>query len=116
MHVIAYIQAAYFLLTGIWPIVHMPSFIAVTGPKTDFWLVKTVGALVTLIGCVIGMSAARANITVEIATLAIASAAALGAVDVIYVSKRVIARIYLLDAVVEALLIAAWALVLRIGG
>jgi hypothetical protein len=70
--------------------------------------------LVTVIGCVIGMSAARGAITAEIATLAFASASALGAVDVIYVARRIIPRIYLLDAVAEALLIAAWLLALRI--
>lgn len=38
-------QATYTLLTGLWPLVHISSFLRVTGPKTDIWLVKTVGAL-----------------------------------------------------------------------
>jgi hypothetical protein len=32
---LAGLQGAYFLVTGVWPLVHMPSFLAVTGPKTD---------------------------------------------------------------------------------
>ena len=40
--------------------------------------------------------------------LAAGSAAALGAVDVIYVAKRVIPPIYLADAVPEAILVALW--------
>ena len=47
---VAWIYSIYFMLTGIWPVVHMPSFIAVTGPKTDLWLVRTVGLLIAGIG------------------------------------------------------------------
>jgi hypothetical protein len=42
--------------------------------------------------------------------LAVASAAGLAGVDVLYVSKQVIARIYLLDALVELVLIVWWLL------
>src|SRR5687767_2403465 len=109
---LAAVQAAYFFLTGVWPIVHVRSFMAVTGPKRDVWLVKTVGALITVIAVVIAMAAWRRAVSAEIVTLAIASAAALTAVDVWYVARRVIAKIYLVDAVAEVLLIAAWAYVL----
>jgi hypothetical protein len=43
-------QAAYYLMTGLWPLFHRRSFEAVTGPKTDYWLVRTVGVLVAAIG------------------------------------------------------------------
>src|SRR3954465_8669496 len=101
---LAMIQAGYFLITGVWPIVHLRSFMAVTGPKVDHWLVKTVGALVTIVGLTIGIAAARGRVGIEIFVLAAGSAAALGAVDVIYVAKRVIVKIYLADAVAEAIL------------
>jgi hypothetical protein len=39
-------QGTYYAATGLWPILWMRSFEAVTGPKQDHWLVKTVGALV----------------------------------------------------------------------
>ena len=105
---LAAVHAVYFLVTGLWPIVHLRSFMAVTGPKRDHWLVKTVGVIVTVIGVVIGLAALRGQYAIEVAVLAIGSAAALGAVDVIYVAKRVIPKIYLADAVAEAILIAAW--------
>lgn len=47
---VAYVQGIYFLATGIWSLVHIASFQKVTGPKTDLWLVKTVGLLVIAIG------------------------------------------------------------------
>lgn len=105
---VAWIQAVYFLVTGIWPIVHIRSFMKVTGPKTDLWLVKTVGAVVTVIGAVIAVAAWRRQFTYEILLLAVGSAGALMLIDIVYVARRVIARIYLADAALEALLIAGW--------
>ena len=61
-------QGVYFLLTGIWPLLSMRTFEAVTGPKVDRRLVKTVGVLVAVIG----------------------------------------SKIYLADAVIEALLVGLW--------
>src|SRR3954467_9962783 len=106
LHWVAWIYAVYFLLTGIWPVVHMPSFIAVTGPKTDLWLVRTVGLLIAAIGLCVAVAAAEHRIQLHILILALASSGFLMLIDVTYVSRRVIARIYLLDAAVEALLIA----------
>lgn len=108
LHLLAVIHAVYFLITGLWPIAHLRSFMAVTGPKVDHWLVKTVGVIVTVIGIVIGLAAMRENFPLEIFVLAVGSAAALGAVDVVYVAKRVIPKVYLADAVAEAILIAGW--------
>jgi hypothetical protein len=47
---LATIQGAYYLLTGLWPLAHLRSFQAVTGPKLEPWLVKTVGVLAAAIG------------------------------------------------------------------
>jgi hypothetical protein len=108
MRTIAIIQGLYFFLTGVWPIVHMRSFLAVTGPKTDLWLVKTVGVVVGVIGIVLLVAAARGRVTPELALLAVGSAAGLAAVDVVYVTKRVIDKVYLLDALAEVVLIIGW--------
>ena len=107
------IQAGYNILTGIWPLVHMPSFEAISGPKTDRWLVKTVGAVVGVNGGVIAVAGAKDRITPEIVGLAIGSGASLAAMDVFYVSRGRISRVYLLDALAEALFIAGWIACLR---
>lgn len=104
---VASVQGIYFIITGIWPLVHMRSFVAVTGPKIDLWLVKTVGLLVLVVGAVIGMAAYREEVSAEVAVLAVGSAASLMAIDVVYSAKRVISKIYLADAVAEAILVAA---------
>jgi hypothetical protein len=101
-------QAAYFLLTGIWPLVHIRSFMAVTGPKRDLWLVRTVGVLITVVGAVLAAAAWNGNFSFEIFLLAVGCAAALTAIDVIYVTNGTISPIYLADAALEILLIVLW--------
>jgi hypothetical protein len=105
---LALAQGVYFAATGIWPLVHMPSFEMVTGPKADKWLVRTVGVLVTVIGGVLISAAVRRKITAETAGLAIGSAAGLGAIDTFYSAKGRIPPVYLADAALEGALIAAW--------
>ena len=101
-------QGVYYLASGLWPLIHMRSFLIVTGPKTDLWLVKTVGILITVVGATLTVAGARQETTLEIFILAVGSQLALAAVDVVYVAKKIIARIYLLDAVVEAGFFALW--------
>jgi hypothetical protein len=45
---VALIQAAYYVGAGLWSLASIRTFEAVTGPKTDRWLVKTVGVVYLL--------------------------------------------------------------------
>lgn len=102
-------------MTGVWPVLHLPSFLAVTGPKTDLWLVQTVGALLAVFGAVLMMAAARRRLTPEWRVLAAAMAGVLATVDIVFVTRDVIPPIYLADAVVELLIVAAW-IAVTVGG
>lgn len=106
--ILSLIQGIYFVATGVWPLVSLRTFMMVTGPKVDFWLVKTVGVLVGVIGGVLLVACARNRPVPEVALLAVGSSAGLTAIDVWYVARRVIAPIYLMDAAAEVVLIAAW--------
>src|SRR5947208_2053294 len=70
---IALIQAVYFLFTGLWPILHIRSFMKVTGPKQDLWLVRTVGVLVTVIGMSLAVAVWRDQGNAAMLTLAMGS-------------------------------------------
>jgi hypothetical protein len=105
---LALAQGAYFALTGLWPLVSIGTFMKVTGPKRDIWLVKTVGVIVLAIGAVLVVAGVRNAVTPEIYLLAVASAAGLGGIDIYYVTKGTIDRIYLADAAAEIALIALW--------
>lgn len=100
-------QAAYYVLTGLWPLIHMASFEAVTGPKTDDWLVKMVGCLVVVIGASLAVAArgGRAYAS-DVVLLAAGSAVAFTLIDVRYVVAGRISPIYLADAVLEMALMA----------
>jgi hypothetical protein len=100
------LQAGYYGITGVWPLVHLRSFEAVTGPKTDDWLVHMVGLLAAAIGLVLGVSVRRGSVqTPEVTLLAISSALAFTAIDLWYGLTGRISPIYLGDAVVQICLI-----------
>jgi hypothetical protein len=118
---LCWLQGVYYFLTGMWPIVHVQSFKWVTGEKTDnlptrldadHWLLMTVSALIVAISITILTAAWRQTRSLEIAILAVAAAAGLTTIDVVYTTRGVILPIYLLDAVIEISLIVAWLAVL----
>lgn len=101
------VQAAYYLVSGTWPLVAYRSFEAVTGPKREPWLVKMVGLLTMVIGGVIATD--PAGRTPQTRRLAIGAAVAYATVDVWYAAvRRRIRPIYLMDAMAEAALAGAW--------
>jgi hypothetical protein len=102
-------QGAYFLATGLWPILHMRSFEAVTGRKRERWLVKTVGVLVGAIGASLLVGARERRMSPETRLLGQGSALGLAAIDTWYVLRRRISPIYLADAAAELLLAGVWA-------
>jgi hypothetical protein len=95
----------YYLITGIWPIVSPDSFQAITGPKVDMWVVKTTGALISVIGGVLTWVGLRGSRSPEVPALGIGSAVSLAGSDIIYATSGKIRRIYLLEAMSEAALI-----------
>lgn len=97
-------QGAYYVVTGMWPLVSMSTFEAVTGPKTDDWLVKMVGALAAVIGATLLVSIRRVPVAGPIVFLAVAAATAFTAIDVVSTLNGTIRPVYLGDAAVEAIL------------
>jgi len=97
-------QGLYYIATGIWPLVSLATFELVTGPKTDDWLVRTVGLLATAIGIALLVGARRP--TAETAALSVARASAFTIVDVVYPLFGRISAIYLADALPQLTFIA----------
>lgn len=102
------VQGAYYVLTGLWPLVHMRSFLAVTGPKRDLWLANMVGVLAAAVGAALLVSAAGAQPGPTVVVLAMGAGAAFGGIEVVYAARRAIRSVYLADAAVQVVLIGAW--------
>lgn len=98
-------QGVYFIITGIWPLLSMGSFIEATGPKQDTWLVEMVGLLSTSVGLTFIVSSLRRHPLPVL--LGYAVAASFLTMDVLYVASGVIDRIYLLDAAIQFAFIGA---------
>lgn len=113
---VAVAQGLYYLATGVWPLMSLRSFMAVTGPKVDGWLVQTVGLLLGVTGLVCLLSAWLGRFPPEVAVLAVGNALALTNIDIYFVAVGRIPKIYLADVPPEALLIAGWATGAWLGG
>jgi len=102
------LQSAYILLTALWPLADMESFMLVSGYKTDKWLVKTVSAILIPIAlCLISYIFIPSDLRPAI-LLASTTAAGLAAIDFYYASSDVISRVYLLDGIAELLFLGGW--------
>jgi energy-converting hydrogenase Eha subunit E len=102
-------QSGFYIVMGLWPIISMSSFEAVTGPKTDDWLVQTVGLLATAIGVSLLVGVWRSHPSRETLTLSVTAAAAFACVDAVFVLRRVISSIYLVDAAIEGMVLLSLA-------
>lgn len=107
-NIISYVQILYFLLTAAWPFVHLESFLAVTGPKTDLWLVKTV-ALLLLPYILLIVYIEKIKNSPFIMLSIILGSLGLAGIDLYYYVKGIIRWVYLIDFALELIFIIYWA-------
>ena len=108
LRALAWFQGVFYALTGLWPLVSMSTFVAVTGPKVDLWLVRTVGILILVVGATLLLGARRGRIGPELVFLAVGCAVGLAGIDLVYALADRIWDVYLLDAAAEIALALAW--------
>lgn len=101
-------HGCYYVLTGIWPVLSIDTFQAVTGRKRDVWLVKTAGLLIASIGSALMLAGCGGKISPEVRVLAVTSSVSLAGIDLVYVWRRQIGPIYLADAAGELTLATMW--------
>jgi hypothetical protein len=106
-------HGGYYVGTGVLPFISRRLFALLTGPKQEWWLVETVGGVVTVVGAATIAAAVRGDPPPEVLFTAAGTAATLAAIDVVYVAKGRIAPSYLVDAGVQVGLIGALGVALR---
>lgn len=105
---IIWVQGIYTLITAVWPIIHVDSFMEVTGPKTDVWLVKTVGALlIPLAACLMSYLFIETDRRPAF-ILGTLSCVAFISIDFYYALKDIIPNIYMADGVLQILFLSTW--------
>lgn len=97
-------QGAYFVITGVWPLLGMDSFITATGPKQDTWLVEMVGLLSVSIGITFIVTSLRKQKPPLVLGYSVALSFLF--MDLIYVIKDVIGPVYLLDGAIQLIFIS----------
>ena len=107
-YVILFVQGFYYAITALWPLIHIKSFLQVTGPKHDIWLVKTVSLLLFADAILFLAAAAAKQISLPVIYFSCLTAILLSCVDIYYAASGVIRKIYLADALAEIVIIAMW--------
>ena len=106
------IQGLYTSVTAVWPIVHIRSFMEVTGYKEDIWLVKTVSAVLLSVAACFLFASHSTTLNTPVYILAITSAIALAVIDFYYSMHDVISNIYQLDGMLQVMFFICWAIIL----
>jgi hypothetical protein len=105
-------QGAYYLITAIWPLVDIDSFLFVTGPKTDIWLVKTVGALLIPVSLTMLAGIRSRKTATPSVVLASTTALVFLIIDFHYSLTGVIGRVYMIDGVLQLFFLVMWSVLL----
>ena len=92
------LQGGYYVTTGVAPYVSRRAFAALTGPKREWWLVQTVGAIVTTVGATLLAGARSGRVTPDLRLLAAGLRSEPGGNRHRPVARRRIAPSYLFDA------------------
>lgn len=104
-----FVQGMYFLITAVWPLIDMTSFMAVTGPKVDQWLVRTVSMLLIpytyICFWVAFHSEAVSKLLITVMTL---TGLGLALVELIHYMNGTIKWVYAADAILQIIFVIWW--------
>jgi uncharacterized membrane protein YGL010W len=104
----SWFQTCYILVTALWPLIDIRSFMIVTGPKTDLWLVKTVASLLIVISCAMIAHLQTSGYSRPLFVLGVATAFSLLCIDIYYSLNDIISDVYLIDGAAELLFVIGW--------
>jgi hypothetical protein len=109
--IVLWVQGSYTALTALWAIIDIDSFMKVTGPKTDIWLVKTVSVTLVAIGICLLSFLKEVEIKLPAIILGLLAAIGLAVIDFYYSGNHVISWIYSLDGFAETIFSICWVII-----
>lgn len=108
---LSFSHALYLLFGGGWPLLHLKSFEAVTGPKHDEFLVRTVALLLILVGSIL-LGQRKAVVESSAVQLAMGTSFILGTVAIVSAAGGWVWKVYFIDGTIHLLFVLAWAFLL----
>ncbi|WP_394673772.1 hypothetical protein [uncultured Chryseobacterium sp.] len=105
---IPFLQAVYYFVTGLWPLVHLKSFFEVTGPKTDVWLVQMVGALIFSYSILFFYMALTRQLLHIHAVVGSLSSFAIGCIEFYYYLQGTLRGVYYVGFIIETCFFMYW--------
>ncbi len=110
-HCLALGQAGYYAVGGLWPLLSMPTFETVMGPKVEDWLVRTIALILVLVsGLLFDQALNKRPDDRTLRRVAAGVAFILGTVAIITTLGGWVSWLYLLDGSMHLLFAAAWGL------
>jgi len=103
-----WVQAIYTFLTAAWGLIDIDSFMEVTGPKTDIWLVKTVSVLLLPVVVCFFSALFLKMPFLPVFLIAVITTARLASIDFYYTARHTIKWIYAIDGIVELIFLMVW--------
>ncbi|MBA3463172.1 MAG: hypothetical protein H0T46_24665 [Deltaproteobacteria bacterium] len=105
-------QGVFYVVTGLWPIIHLRSFEAVTGRKKEGWLAKSMGGLIAAVGAALIAGSLEKRESAALRVLGMGSAIALGVADLVFAKQQKThnrhQKAYYADAAAEGAALAGW--------
>jgi hypothetical protein len=98
------IQGVYYLITAVWPLLHLQSFTAVVGPKPDLFQFYTTTLLILVISVTLLLSVGKEK-SLSTIFLALASPIAFIVIEIVWIHS--LRQIFLLDIALEVVILAA---------
>jgi hypothetical protein len=112
IRILLLVQGVYTMLTALWGLIDIHSFMLVTGPKTDIWLVKTVSAILVCVGLTLLTNLKSGENLSPRVILSVSSAVALSCIDFYYAEAGVIRRVYEVDGIMQLLILLTWGIIM----
>jgi len=105
---VLFVQATYYLLIGLGPLLAASGLRAVVGSADDLGLLRGFGVVVAVVGAALLYAARRRELNPETARLGVAVALVLAAADVAFVLNGSAPPLYLIDAGVQVAFVLWW--------
>src|SRR5262249_50298275 len=95
-------------IRGLWSVLGYGFHGAASGETVTAYLAHSTGLLVLIIGAALCLAAYRRQGSPEVLLIALGAAAGLTILDLLYVFNGSISVLFILDALIQASLVAAW--------